>query len=773
MNAVRLPGALLASIALGGLSLGNRSALADESGALDEVVVTARKVEENLQKIPVSVTALSADALAEHSIRNLSEIQSQVPNLLLKESAVEPQALTLAMRGQEQNDIPLTADPSVGIYIDGLYYPRTLGLKGALVDLDRVEILRGPQGTLYGRNTTGGALSLYTANPTFNDGGSIEVGGGNYNAWDFTAVGNAAVNDFAAFRVVVEHDAHSGYGEDAAGRGLESQDGWMTRAKLLLKFGSNVQALLFANYQQDTAGGGLWKLNSLAPASSCPSIGLPGCAFTLESAIEKFGPGILAPGNPNAPAQFGATIAQLQSYIGSDPYRTDTTTPSDSKFYGSTVGVDVKADLSEHVTIRSITGYERLNRNNNFDTDGTPFTGVTSNLLSKDRYVSQELQLLGTQGSLSWLGGLYFGNESGSEGGLNSILPFLLGPEIPIQFTAGVRNETYAAFAQTIWEFIPTWRLTTGVRYSWDDRRIVSDNTQGAIGCVVPAPGVIITPPGDSQCPRTFENKFSAPSWTVSLDHQLTEDLFGYAKVARSYRSGGENFRGANTPESFAPFNPEYVTEYELGAKTEFLQRRLRLNAAIYNDNYSDIQRSISIPTAAGVPTTRISNAASAKIRGVELEGQWQAIERLTFSLAGGYTDAYYTKFTDPLLGDLSQLPFAFPHWTANAGARYQLHVPGGTLALQTDYRWQSAQVLVPQNLNPAAFTQPGYGLLDARATWHFERYDTDIAVYGKNLADKVYATSGASLEASVGFGVLVIGQPRVVGAQITKHFGN
>src|SRR5271163_756614 len=181
-----------------GSVLCSQLASAVESEGLEEIVVSARKVSENVQRIPVSITALNAAALKERSVTTLSDVQDLAPNLLLKESAVEPQALTLAIRGQEQNDIPLTVDPSVGVYIDGLYYPRTLGLKGAMVDLDRVEVLRGPQGSLYGRNTTGGALSLYTADPTFSDGGSVEVGGGNYDAWNFATIGNAQLSESAA-----------------------------------------------------------------------------------------------------------------------------------------------------------------------------------------------------------------------------------------------------------------------------------------------------------------------------------------------------------------------------------------------------------------------------------------------------------------------------------------------------------------------------------------------------------------------------------------------
>jgi iron complex outermembrane receptor protein len=761
------------------LSVQPLQAMAGEAGGLEEIVVTARKVAENLQQIPVSVTALGAADLKQHSVTTLNDIQAQVPNLLLKEHPVEPQALSIAMRGQEQNDIPLTVDPSVGVYIDGLYYPRTLGLRGALVDLDRIEVLRGPQGTLYGRNTTGGALSLFTANPS-TDGysGSIEASGGNFEAANFVGIGNLPLSDNAAVRLVVQRGGHSGYGEDAAGHSLEKDDSLMTRAKLLLKFGDSVQVILFGNYQQNSVGGGLWKLVSLAPAAAnCPALGLPGCNFTLESAVEKFGPGILAPGNPNAAAQFGATIAQLQSYLGTDPYRTFTTDPSFSKFYGSTVGLDVKVDLGDGLSVRSITGYEKLNRSNGFDTDGTPFHSINSLSTTTEHYLSQELQLVGSGSKINWLGGLYFGAERGAEGGANLILPVLqsLNPAAdanPIVFADTVKNTTYAAFAQGNWEFIPTWRLTVGGRYSWDDREIISDNTQGVFGCVVPAPGVVITPPGASLCPQTFAHWFSAPSWTVSLDHQFTDDLMSYAKVSHGYRSGGENFRGANTPESFAPFNPEYVTEYEVGTKSEFFDRRARINVAVYYDNYKDIQRSISIPTAGGIPTTNVANAAAAKIKGLELESEWRPIEKLTLSVAAGYTDAHYTKFVDPLVGDLSNLPFSVPKWTANATARYVQPVAVGDLSLEADYRWQSELNLTPQNGNPLAYIQDAYGLLNARVGLHLDSIDTDVAAFGKNLTNKEYFVGGESLDASIGYGILVTGQPRLFGVEVTKHFG-
>jgi iron complex outermembrane receptor protein len=283
---------------------------------------------------------------------------------------------------------------------------------------------------------------------------------------------------------------------------------------------------------------------------------------------------------------------------------------------------------------------------------------------------------------------------------------------------------------------------------------------------------VDLTPPGASLCPQTFQHWFSAPSSLASLDHQFTDQIMGYAKVSHGYRSGGENFRGANTPESFRPFQPEFVTEYEIGAKNEFFDHTVRVNADVFYDNYSDIQRSISIPTAAGVPTTIVGNAASAKIKGLELETEWHPVSRLTLSIGGGYTDAYYVKFIDPVLGNLTSLPFAVPKWTAIGSARYVQPVSVGDLSVQADYHWQSAVNLVPQDLDPAAFTQAAYGLLNGRINLHVNGIDTDIAIYGKNLANKQYFVSGESLEASIGFGVLVTGQPRIFGIDVIKHFG-
>jgi hypothetical protein len=178
-----------------------------------------------------------------------------------------------------------------------------------------------------------------------------------------------------------------------------------------------------------------------------------------------------------------------------------------------------------------------------------------------------------------------------------------------------VRNRSGAVFAQANWEFIDGWRLTGGARYSSDRREIISLNTNAGV-CIVPAPSVQSTPPGASQCPRAFEKTFSKPSWLASVDHQFTPDILGYAKASRGYRTGGFNYRGANEQETFASFKPESVTEYEVGAKTELFDRHLRFNVAAYHDDYSDIQRSITVPTSGGAPATIVTNAAKARING-------------------------------------------------------------------------------------------------------------------------------------------------------------
>jgi iron complex outermembrane receptor protein len=759
---------LLSGIAMPVISVKAADAASDQMG---EILVTARKVSEDVQRVPIALTVLDAKDLSQRSVANIADLQAAVPNLILQTMPNEPQALTLSIRGQKQNDTTLTLDPSVGLYIDGLYYPRTYGLRGALVDLEQVEVLRGPQGTLFGRNTTGGALDIKSKDPTNELGGSIDATGGNFGTSNVIAIANIPLGSSTALRLVAQHGEHNGWGEDADGRSLNAERTTYVRAKLKTEFGDNVTALLSGTYSESKNSGGIFKLSGLAAATPGSP---PGGLATLQAASE---------GGGLTPAGIGAALGSLNNIIGAHAfpgapgfYDTSGTFPESSYFRGVSTHLDITARLPGGITLRSITGYENLYRATESDLDGTPY-GLINGVLNADneRYASQEFQVLGGAPDLNWVGGVYVGDETGRE--LNEAVVLVdLNPTNPTEFKPQVHNKNQAVFGQANWEFAPGWRLTGGARESHDDRSIDSSNTN-ATGCVVPAPGVEVTgEPGNplngpSQCPRNFSTSSSAPSWLISLDDQILPSAMMYAKVSHGYRTGGVNFRGSNTVESFSSFAPETVTEYEVGLKSQWFDHRLRLNIAAYHDDYKNIQRSVSIATFSGVPSTVVTNAASAKINGMELESAFRVTPEFTLEANAGLTDAYYGRFVD-ITGNRSHESFGIPKWVAGASARYERSTPFGLATARLDFRYQTGVILEPSTPTPDEVRQAGYGLLNARLSIAVAK-DLDVAVFGKNLAGIEYNVSAVSVESSLGYNYVLPGEPRTFGAEFIKRFGS
>ena len=756
---------------------------------IEEVIVTARRVQENLQDVPSSVSAVGSEVIAERSIKSLYDIQKVAPNLFIQPSPAEPNSLVLTIRGQKQNDILLTLDASVAVYVDGMNLPRVLGLRGNLVDIERVEVLRGPQGTLYGRNSTGGALSVYTKNPTDEYGASIDATVGNYDAWNVVGVANIPLAEGLSLRLVGQRGKHDGYGEDGLGRDLANEDSTALRGKLKAQLGERVTAILSANYQKNEAGGHILKLAGLSPSALPGVAGVPGTAevgletggITLLQYLAVTAPttyctlvGGCPPATPGPAAALGlaglqAATRTLASYLGGDPYKTGGTFPAFARFQSKSVSLDVNAELTEDVNLRWISGFQELKRRTAEDLDGSPFAILHPTLFSKDKFISQELQLLGGGERFNWVLGGFYSYEDGQDGSTTVALARLNSTNPNRQFGL-VTNTSRAVFGQLNWAFAPKWSLTAGARYSSDKRELVSYNSN-ASGCTVPAPGVTATPPGASQCPRKFENTYSDPSWLASVSYKATDDVLLYTKVARGYRTGGQNLRGSNNILTFASFEPEKVTEYEAGLKADLFDHRLRLNLAAYYDDYKNIQRSVIVAAASGAAVTIVTNAAEGEIKGVEAEAVFRPTSQLSFTATAGLTDAKYKKFAD-LTGDRTGETFGVPKWTAGLSGRYEVPLSVGELALQLDYSWQDDVVLAADAPNPSQVTQKAYGLLNGRISLKLDRWDSEVALFGKNLTDKAYAVGATSLQRSVGINNLVIGEPRIWGIEFRKRFG-
>lgn len=734
---------------------------------VEVIVVTARKTAENLQTVPVAVTALSGDALTEAGINNVFDIQGKVPNLYLQNSAIDAAGLTVAMRGQKQNDFILTVDPSVGLYVDGFYHPRTYGMRSALVDIERLEVLRGPQGTLYGRNTTGGALSVYSAQPRYTLGGSVSLRAGNYGFVEGTAIANVPLSEAVATRFVVQHGSQDGLGSDGLGDDIASENRTYLRGKIRGEFGP-VQATVTGTYNHIKTGGALLKLSGLAPASSCPTRGLDGCISALQVVAELYGFAGLAD-----PVSRAAGEAALRSYVGGDPYTSGSLYRAYSSFESEEVNLDLAYDVSEAVTLRSLTGYQHFKRGNNTDDDGTPFTLLNAEQRTREDYFSQELQLLGDMGPLQWVVGGYFGRETGREISTSVAIP-LLNPTSVI--TDGeIVNRSLAAFAQATWTFAPDTRITGGIRWSTDRRTLISRTRDSTGVCLVPE-GELTGAPGNpangpAQCPRTFENTYSDPSWLISIDRQFTPELFGYAKVARGYRTGGQNLRGSYVETAFPPFEPETITEYEVGIKSDLLDRKLRINLAAFYDDYTNIQRSITVLTLRPAPSTVVTNAAAGSIWGVEAELLARLSPSLSFGANASYSKAEYDEFID-LIGDRSDETFGVPDWIVSARVDYSADTRIGEFHGQVSYDWQSETVLAPEAQFDDQVTQGAFGLLNARVAIDFDPINATLALFGRNLLDKSYASGAIAIDRALGFNAVVTGEPRRVGVELTFRFG-
>ncbi len=717
------------------------------------VIVTARKINENLQTVPIAVTAISGAEVKLENIRTVKDVERQVPSLLFQADPDDAQGVQITMRGRKQNDVTLAVDPAAGLYVDGLYVPRTLGLAGALLDVSQIEVLRGPQGTLYGRNTTGGAISITTNDPTDTLGGSLDVTGGNFSAWNVVGIANLPLAPNLAARFVFERGEHGGYGHNLVGDPLESEDSQYYRGKLAAKVGG-VTAVLSAHYESNTSGGLIEKLVGLAaPGGGLPAGGVTALELSVEDGVS-----------------LDQAAALLQTYLNRSTtnfYDTSGNFPPTSTIMKWDVDLNLTGDLPDGLKWRSITGVQEMHREGRF---GAPIPGdmIDIGFHTDDKYYSQELQLLGAEKRLNWVVGLYGSIERGSDDSAALVLPALLGP-IPGVSDARIYNRSLAAFGQAIWEFAPGWRLTVGDRYSWDDKGADISNFSGGV-CTVPAPGVESTLIGAAQCPRTFTDTFSQDTWLVSLDHRLTSDILVYAKAATGYRSGGENTAGAVEIETFAPFRSEKNLEYEVGVKSELFDHRLRLNLAAYDDEYTDLQVTTTFIAADGAVDNAVTNAAKARIQGVEADAILELTSYLRLSGSLAYTDARYLHFVD-FTGDRTNQPFPVPKWSGVVGARLTEPTSAGDLTLNLEYEFRSLTVYDATGINIADVTQPAFGMVNGRINLHLDRWDVDLAVFGNNLTGTKYLDDAHGFDASLGVNLGIPGDPRTFGVEIIKHF--
>jgi len=790
-------------IALGSVTTVQAQTAPSGGAALEEVVVTARKRAERVQDVPITIAAQTGEQLAQSAIRSVGDLSAITPGFQTMRTTVNAGAGEFILRGFTQSDNILGADQPVTVYIDNVFNEGASGLVGTkLYDIDRVEVLKGPQGTLFGRNSTGGAVQIFTKAPV--DHFEAEILGGishhPHNGARLAGFINLPLNDKAALRVTAEYDKVGGYGRVnhtafsdgilpnpppvSGGTNRNSAGGnksYTLRAGLKLEPVDRLHVMLRASYNRLEAEALPLKVMAFTP----------GGAAHLEASLDLQGKTLAEGGVLNA-ATLAAGAAALNAVINAPDY--------EMTFNGASSGETVKSysgsgeltyELSDDVSIRSITGWRRLRTAAQGDVDGSPFTIIPSFNTKRTTEISEELQVNANllDNRLKLVGGGYYYHVKGSDTFLSPTLYLLLGRR-PTTAIPSIKRSAPAVFGQGTFAVLPNLNITGGLRYTWDRQTMRQQGTVYSDWFVTPVACNI--PDATLPCDVSNKTKSKALSWLASIDYKPIPDTMLFFKVARGFKSGGNQSRITSNPDSNNPYGPEFVTEYEGGVKSEWLDHRLRLNASYYVDKFDDAQKLITTLASSGAFITTIQNVASATIQGADVEAQFSATDRLTVGGTLGYQKGKYDSYIVQGLDVSGAYRIAhLPKWSYTVWANYKQPTDFGFVSANLNWRWVDKQSLTccgargsesrPAGIPTTAAAlgasegltqEPAYGLLNGRLAAHLDGPNMDIALWGSNILDKKYLVYRNDLVAAgLGYVYGTYGARRAYGVEVSKRF--
>ncbi|MCF6221146.1 MAG: TonB-dependent receptor [Robiginitomaculum sp.] len=722
-----------------------------ESKGFDEIIVTARKREESVETTPIAISAFTGDTLEKRGAANIADVSQFVPNLNITPSSSgsgSGSTSTIYMRGVGQVDFLITTDPGVGLYIDGVYYPRATATVMDLLDLERVEVLRGPQGTLFGKNTIGGAISLISAKPNADGGGEVQLHAGQNNYFEGRVRIDVPISDTLNSRFSALYKTKDGY-TDRIATGEREGDERSFAARAMFEWTPTdvFTADLAIDYQKRNAN-------------------------SSEGAVLRF--------DANAPLAtlWGALVGSATNppvVANTHPRQSGSTGPNvdDNETFG--VGLTMEYDFGSTV-LKSISAVRTLEAEFGRDGDGTANAYLeTRNKVVQSQF-SQELQLTGKGfgDRLDWVGGVYYFNELAKDtndvrlaGGLFNALEALPGAFIPLTGTSvcpgpfppnvcagGAGNPfngaldldfdiynkldavSYAVYGSGTFALTDQLNLTGGLRYTDENKEYflshwrVNSNTT-----IIP--------------PTTVSDSWSAWSPKVSLDYQTSENTLLYASLSRGFKSGSFNGR-PTTQGEVDSFDPEFVWSYEAGIKTSFADRRVLLSAAAFIYDYQDMQLTSTRADATGNLLLVTENAGSANVKGIEVEMRAMVTDNFVVDASIGLLDAKYGELNPGATVTADLRLMRTPEFTMYLGGEYTFDMSDNfDLTLRADYSYQSSQALDPANVPD--LLQDGYGLLGGRITLAPKGANWEVALYGKNLTDELYLVGGGDTLDSFG----------------------
>ena len=797
-----------------------------QEGAIEEIIVTAQKRAENVQDVPIAISATTAAGIEAKAVNEITQLADFTPNVEMDNSSPfsgSSSVLSPFIRGIGQNDFAFNLEPGVGVYVDGVYYARTIGAVIDLLDLDRVEILKGPQGTLFGRNSIGGALNVITRRPSDTTDFKVEFIAGDFNRTDLSAALDLPLTENLLSQVSFSVKQRDGYQEripfpsngpintdsgrfftadddndDEAG----GQDQQNIRGKLLWLASDSVEVTFAADYAKSDEQGTPGTLLATDTTPGPPSMG-----GTLAGLYNSC---INLPSDPATGAQLGfppgldlqtlqltaicgdrgtlgANSALASVNVDNDPTNDRLSygdqfilndidksyaegsnfNKIDSQGYSGTVDWEISGDLS----LKSITAYRELDAVFGLDADGSPLVIADLSFDTHQEQFSQEFQLNGSgfDERLKWTTGLYYFQE---EGELTDFVPFAEGL-VQVFGQNFFDNTAYAAFGHFNYQFSEAFSATFGVRYTDEDKEF--EGRQRELNAQPFKTGFPLAGhPDPTDITRIYplgvqKENFNDTSTHVGFEWHVDDNMMLYFSRSEGFKSGGWTTRllVPETPDpNVAPaFDSEEATSYEIGFKSQLADRSIQLNAAIFKTYYDDIQ----VTVQKGISPT-FDNAGEAEIDGFEVEVLALLGDIFTLDASLGYLDARYTKlelFVDPRL-DIDDKFVNTPEWSAHIGADWTFPLGGGSeSSLRIDYSYKDE--IANDTTNNPLFIQDAINLWNASATYRAPEH-WELALSGRNLSDERYIVTVFE-NPGIGFSNATFSRPREWALAFRYHY--
>ncbi|WP_417456897.1 TonB-dependent receptor [Kordiimonas sp.] len=719
-----------------------------EVSSLEEILVTARRRTESLQDVPIAVTAFSADTLALRGAADITELAQIAPSVTLEPSRATNSTLTAFIRGVGQQDPLAGFEQGVALYLDDVYMARPQGTLLDIYDVERVEILRGPQGTLYGRNAVGGAIKYVTKRLSDEPEFGLKLSYGSYNQIDAVVKGSVPISDKVRVGATVASLNRDGFGENLT-TGEEHYNKQILAARASIEFlpSDALFVRISADYTDD---------DSNAVAGYRPYAG----AFS---------------GTP-------VTDSVYDTYAGATENGSTSGINGNNEVTSKGIQGSIEWTASDSVTLKSVTAYREDYTESVIDFDSLAIDDMDAPVIYDNQQFSQEFQLLYSSDKLSGVVGFYYLDAEAANDFdvvLGQLGRIAYGSTL-VAYTGGtVDTKAWSLFADMTYQFNDEVSVSVGGRYT-NDKRSADIFRGNYLGQGSPFFGftdsIFLGATSDFESERTFKD-FSP---RVAVDYKVSEDALVYASFSRGFKAGSFDPRGANisSPEVEEGFAPETLDSYELGLKSTWWDGRARTNIAVFYSDYKDMQIPGSLPIDTdndGVNdgfVGTVTNAGKATIKGIEFEGNFLLSEGLTLQTSFNVLDAEIKEW---LLNGVNvaddRAVQNTPEFMSYVGLTYMVPVAGGNLSLNGN--WSHKGSIVQFETPVAEIDQDAYSIFNASIVWTAEDGRWSLGLHGKNLGDKEYKTAGYNfptlgLENNI---TTFYGPPRTVTATLGVKF--